>query len=109
MAGDSRKSVRVNAKVPVRLEDDSRGTTRDVSPSGVYFLADGEIENGQSIRFAIEFADVAGRPLHLTCVGRVVRVEESGGSRGVAVAILESRLERPAVAVARGKRRASAH
>ena len=42
---------------------------------------------------AVRFED-----LHLNCAGKVVRVEDSGGSRGVAVAILESRLERPEVA-----------
>ena len=98
MARDSRQNVRVSAKVPVRLEDESHGFTRDVSPNGVYFVVDDQLEPGQAIRFAIEFADVAGRPLHLNCAGKVVRVEDSGGSRGVAVSILESRLERPEVA-----------
>ena len=90
-----RKNDRVSAKVPVHVETGAAGVTRDVSPSGVYFVIDEQLVAGQTIRFAIEFAALdRGGPLHLDCVGTVLRVEDAGGKCGVAVAISESRLER---------------
>ena len=94
MAREPRKSQRVNAEVTVRLEDRTSGLTRDISPNGVYFVIGETLESGQVIRFTLEFEDRAGGPLHLNCTGEVVRIEESGGKRGVAVKIIEQKLER---------------
>ena len=94
MAAEPRRSERVNAEVTVRLEDRTSGMTRDISPNGVYFVIGETVEEGQQIRFTLEFEDPGGGPLHLNCVGKVVRVEEAGGKRGVAVAIVEQKLER---------------
>src|SRR5436190_22012080 len=89
MAAEPRQSQRVNAEVTVRLENRASGVTRDISPNGVYFVIGVTIEGGQLIRFTLEFADPSGNPLHLNCTGQVVRVEEAGGKRGVAVRIIE--------------------
>ena len=94
MAAEPRRSERVNAEVTVRLEDRASGVTRDISPNGVYFVIGETLEAGQNIRFTLEFEDPGGGPLHLNCVGKVVRVEEAGGKRGVAVSIIEQKLER---------------
>lgn len=94
MAKEPRQSQRVNATVPVRLDNDATGITRDISPSGVYFVISEKLEAGQTIRFTVEFEDPGGGPLHLDCVGTVVRIEEAGGKSGVAVTITESRLDR---------------
>jgi hypothetical protein len=94
MATEPRQSQRVNAEVSVRLQNNASGITRDISPSGVYFVIDETVADGQPIRFTLEFEDPAGGVLHLNCSGHVVRVEESGGKRGVAVRIAESSLER---------------
>lgn len=111
MAREPRQNDRVNAEVPVRLEDGTGGVTRNISPGGVYFVVDEKLSAGQSIRFSIEFTHPAGPAdagvLHLDCVGSVVRVEEAHGKRGVAVKIVESRLERremPLVAAGRADR-----
>ena len=97
MAKEPRQNQRVNAEVPVRLGDGASGVTRDISPSGVYFVIGEKVESGQLIRFSIEFDDPGGGLLYLDCVGTVVRVEEAGGKSGVAATIIESRLERRAV------------
>ena len=98
MAREPRQNDRVNAEVPVRLEDGTSGVTRNISPGGVYFIVDEKLAEGQSIRFSIEFTHPASPAdsgvLHLECIGNVVRVEEAHGKRGVAVKIVESRLER---------------
>jgi hypothetical protein len=88
-----RKHERVNAVIPVELEDGAEGITRDLSPAGVYFVTGGNLRSGEAIRFTLEFDNPAGK-LYLDCVGEVVRVEDSGGKMGVAVRITESRLER---------------
>jgi hypothetical protein len=96
MADPRRKNERVSAEVPVRVEGRAPGITRDLSPTGVYFVVDEKMTPGAIIRFSIEFSTAMDRgvPLQLTCIGTVVRVEESGGKNGVAVLITESRLER---------------
>ena len=94
MAREPRQSQRVNAEVTVRLENRTSGLTRDISPNGVYFVIGDKLEQGQIIRFTLEFEDRAGGPLHLNCAGEVVRIEEAGGKRGVAVKIIEQKLER---------------
>ena len=99
MAKEPRRHNRVNAELPVQLEDGGSGLTRDVSPSGIYFVGVGRPKKGQPIRFTLEFAnpaDPSGKVL-LACLGEVVRVEEAGGKYGVAVSITESRIERRAV------------
>ncbi len=93
MAREPRQNDRVNASVTVRM-DDATGMTRDISPSGVYFVIGEKLETGQTIRFSLEFTDPSGGMLHLNCVGRVVRVEDAAGKIGAAVAITESQLER---------------
>ena len=94
MAERPRQSQRVNAEVPVRLENRVAGVTRDISPTDVYFTISDKLETGQEIRFSIEFGDPSGGVLCLECLGKVVRVEESPGKCGVAATIIESRLER---------------
>ena len=99
MADEPRRHNRVQSEVPVELEDGTSGLTRDISPSGIFFVSPGTPQKGQAIRFTLEFAnpaDPSGKML-LACQGEVVRVEEAGGRVGVAVDITESRIERRAV------------
>jgi len=87
--GCRRGARRIRVEVPVHLEHAS-GITRDVSPSGVYFLATEDFTPGMPLRFVLDLDYVfPGTPVHLHCRGRVLRVEESGGKRGVAASISE--------------------
>ena len=98
MADEPRRHNRVKTAVPVEIDDGTGGLTRDISPAGIYFVGEARPAKGQEIRFNLEFvnpADPSGK-LHLSCLGTVVRVEQSGGRYGVAVSITESRLERRA-------------
>jgi hypothetical protein len=94
MAKEPRHSSRVNAEVPIQLQDRTSGVTRDISPSGVYFVINENLQVGELIRFSMEFEDPTGGTLHLDCTGKVVRVEQTAGKSGVAVAITESKLGR---------------
>ena len=88
-----REYKRLDAAIPVRLEDGTTAITRDLSPAGVFFVTDKRMEAGNSIHFTIEFDNPGGK-LHLDCLGEIVRVEQADGKIGIAAKILESRLQR---------------
>jgi PilZ domain len=86
---ERRASSRHRIALPVTL-DDTRGWTRDVSASGVFFtLRDRSIrppEPREHIRFRLTFEHVDPRgPLHVECEGHVVRVE--AGPEAILVAV----------------------
>ncbi len=84
MAG--RKEERVPTELPVRLEG-GEGTARNVSASGIYFLTDVPLREGQQVELTLEFSDFPSGPLEVTCDARVVRIEEQGASKGIAATI----------------------
>ena len=88
---ERRASSRHRIALPVMLGD-ARGTTRDVSASGVFFtLRDRptrppELREPIRFRLTLEHVDPQG-PLHIGCEGHVVRVEVGPEAVGVAVSI----------------------
>jgi hypothetical protein len=72
----------------VKLEHGA-GWTRDVSASGVFFTTQGSFFPGAPVRFVLELehVDPAG-VVHVTCEGKVVRVEPLSQAIGLAVHIL---------------------
>ena len=93
MRGSAREFDRVNATIPVQFEGGLEGETRNLSPSGVFFVVDTEMQAGGVVHFTLEF-DSAGGKLYMDCIGEIVRVERADGKVGVAAKIVESRLER---------------
>jgi PilZ domain len=84
---DRRKAPRFQVTLRVELPEGT-GVTRDLSASGVFFEADCVFALGEVLQFALVFEHIAPRqPVRLRCRGRVVRVEQRGGTLGVAVAI----------------------
>ena len=82
-----RATERIEVEVPVHLEKGS-GISRNVSLSGIYFLTDQVFQEGICFRFTIEFEfAIPGRPIHLDCEARVLRVETQGEKMGVAARI----------------------
>lgn len=82
-----RATERIEVEVPVHLETGS-GISRNVSLSGIYFLTDQTFEEGTRFRFTIEFEfAIPGRPIHLDCEARVLRVEPQGEKQGIAARI----------------------
>ena len=93
MSKSGRQYERVDSRVPVQLVDGTEGETRNLSPHGVFFVVDAEMDAGDDLEFTLDFDTPAGK-VHLHCVGEVVRTQRVDGRIGVAVKILESRLER---------------
>ena len=84
MAG--RKEERVPTELKLKLAG-GEGTVRNVSASGIYFLTDVPLEEGQPVQLSLEFSDFPSGPLEVTCAARVVRIEKRGPTTGVAATI----------------------
>lgn len=86
-----RRAERVDVALPVRLAD-RIGLTRNVSVSGIYFEMETAAETGSEISFDVDMETPLGR-MTLKCSGQIVRTEENGTRTGIAVQVVESRLE----------------
>lgn len=84
-----RSAKRILVEMPVHL-DQGTGVTRDVSQSGVFFFTDQAFAPGTTFNFVLELDHVfSGESVKIHCRGEVVRVEEDGERKGVAVSISE--------------------
>lgn len=101
MSRFERQFERTEATVKLQLEGGVKGETRNLSPGGLFFVTDEEMEPGQTLHFTLEFDDPAGK-LHLDCIGEIVRVERTDGKIGIGAKIIESRLERRTVGLRQG-------
>ena len=111
MSEQRRRQQRVPSAISFTLEDGSGAITRDLSPSGIYFETDGDLELGSDIQFALTFDNPSG-DLLFHCVARVVRIRPENGRLGVGAEIVESHLERKDSAIRRpnlARRGASVH
>ena len=89
---EKRRGQRIHTALPVFLKN-ARGTTRDVSASGVYFWTSESIcAPGDLINFSVELKRPGGKMM-LKCQGDVVRTEPRATEIGVAVKIVESAME----------------
>ncbi|MEO8187743.1 MAG: PilZ domain-containing protein [Burkholderiaceae bacterium] len=78
-----RGDERFETVMAVRTET-GRGSTRDVSATGIYFESDASREVGSIVNFVLEVI-VSGETQHLVCEGKVVRIEHlPAGGIGVA-------------------------
>ena len=92
---EKRGDERVNARLPVDLGSNAKGVTRNVSATSIYFETDSSMYfvPGKRISFSVELG-VTGRDMRIMKVlGEVLRVDAQGGRVGVAVKIVESRIE----------------
>jgi hypothetical protein len=81
-----REEERVLANARVRFTD-GQGVARNVSASGIYFVTDSVFHIGQAVELELEFPEMPGGGLYVTCLGRVVRVQSEGTTWGVGAAI----------------------
>ena len=95
MAG--RKDERFAADLTVRFEG-GEGAVRNVSASGIYFVTDAALEEGQPVMFSLDYRDFPSGPVSVNCVARIVRVEEQGARKGIAAAISSFEFRRIPVA-----------
>lgn len=92
---ERRSSRRLPSSTPVNVRHMRRqlmGTTRDISPGGMFILSESKIEEGADIELVLmmppEVKPQGGR--WVSCHAKVVRVEEPGrgGEFGLAAKIL---------------------
>ena len=88
-----REHDRINASIPVHIEGGGEGQTLNLSPHGLFFVTDMDMQVGNSLRFTMEFMN-ASISYDLDCVGEIVRIQGVNGKLGVGVSIKSSRLER---------------
>jgi PilZ domain-containing protein len=96
---DRRREERFATKLPIRLEGGEAGVVLNVNASGVYFVTDVALEEGQAVSFTVEFRDSPSGPIAVNCVAQIVRREEQGAGRGVGASISSfefRRLDAPA-------------
>ena len=91
MAG--RKDERFGTDLKVTLEG-GEGVVRNVSASGIYFVTDAALMEGQPVKFSLNFDHFPSGPIEVNCFARVVRVEEQGARSGVAVEISDFEFRR---------------
>jgi PilZ domain len=85
---EKRSEDRVNVALPVWLGL-SAGLTHDVSASGICFEADASYTPASEINFEIELK-TPSEHMRLQCKGHIVRTENHGLKKSVAVKITES-------------------
>ena len=81
-----RREERFGTNLPVRLEG-GEGVVRNVSASGVYFVTDVALKQGQPVKLSFHFDDFPSGPISVSCIASVVRVEEQGAGHGIAASI----------------------
>ena len=91
MAG--RKEERFDTELVVKLED-GEGIARNVSATGIYFVTDVGLVEGQPVDFKLEFDNFPGGPVEVRCSAHVVRVEQQGARKGVAASISSFEFQR---------------
>jgi hypothetical protein len=87
---EARTGKRFPLELPIRIRQKKgtsvdKGTTADMSASGVYIQANTDLAVGSSIEFDITLpAKVLGTPgdVEVRCTGRVVRKEDSKSVKG---------------------------
>jgi c-di-GMP-binding flagellar brake protein YcgR len=87
---ENRAEPRETLALPLRLGENLRGTTRDISASGMYLEIRGDHELGGTVMFEM---DIEEANMRFTSEGRIVRVEHRDGCTGIAVKLLSPRLQ----------------
>jgi hypothetical protein len=90
MFEERRTDPRERIELPLRLGDDAVATTRDISAAGFYFEIDGEHRLDGPVDFELAFPQMK---MKLTSSAEIVRIEHHPGKTGVAVRLVEPRLE----------------
>jgi len=103
VARNSRKFDRVNANLPIKVDNGAAGTTRNLSPTGLYFVLEPGVEVSQNITFTLDFETPTGK-LQLNGTAEVIRVEDAHGKTGIGARIIESKLERAREEVGEGEK-----
>jgi hypothetical protein len=92
---EKRSTRRFSLDLPISVKFLNKGSrelagrTRDVSSRGVFMYLDTEITPGAPIEFVMTLPTeiTLADPIRVRCTGKILRVDKSADSQGVAVAI----------------------
>jgi hypothetical protein len=87
---ERRGEPRVVMVLPLRVGDGIEATTRDISPSGLYFEIPGDQVPEGTLYFEMDLEEAN---MKFTARGTIVRIEPHDGTTGVAVKLALGRLE----------------
>ena len=90
MFEERRVTPREDLALPLKLADGARAITRDISSSGLYFEMQGAHVLSGPVDFELQLPEVS---MKFTASGEIVRVELKDGRTGVAVRLIDPRLE----------------
>jgi c-di-GMP-binding flagellar brake protein YcgR len=90
MFEERRTDPRERLELPLRLGNDARAITRDISAAGCFFEVEGDHRFDGPVAFELEFPQMG---MKLTSSAEIVRIERRAGRTGVAVRLVAPRLE----------------
>jgi hypothetical protein len=90
MFEEQRIEPRERLALPLKLGDGTPAVTRDVSATGLFFVTEGEYAMEGLVDFEMHLLEAR---MKFTSVGRIIRLEFSDGRTGVAVRLMNPRLE----------------
>jgi hypothetical protein len=90
MFDEKREAPREAITLPVRLDDGRVGITRDIGPTGMFLEIEGPPPADGTVVFEMEVPETG---LKFSAHGWIVRVEQHSGRTGLAVQLVDPRLE----------------
>ena len=90
MFEEQRAEPREPLALPLKLGDGSQAVTRDLSASGLFFVTQGHYRLHSLVDFEMHLTEVN---MKFTSWGQIVRIEQLPGCTGVAVRLMDPRLE----------------
>ena len=90
MFEEQRVNPRERLALPLKLADGARAVTRDISATGLYFEMAGAHVLSGPVDFELQLPEIS---MKFTSSGEIVRVELKDGCTGVAVRLIDPRLE----------------
>jgi len=90
MFKERRLEPREPLALPLKLPDGCNAVTRDISPSGMYLVIQGDHLIGAFVFFELMLVDARMR---FSSEGQIVRIERRYGYTGIALKLVSPRLE----------------
>ncbi len=90
MFEERRVNPRERLTLPLKLADGAPASTRDISATGLYFEMQGAHVLSGPVDFELQLSEVS---MKFKASGEIVRVELKDGRTGVAVRLIDPRLE----------------
>ncbi len=90
MPHDKRTEPREQLALPITLGGGIGAVTRDISPTGLFFVVEGIRPMSGLVDFEMHLHQSG---MKFSSIGEIVRVEHHGGRTGIAVRLMGSRLE----------------